>query len=103
MHLRLIRLLIPLKKGPLALFFFYRQLVPKQSLLLSNGHNPPKLTQWVLPNTGEMKLNTNGYWYDSNKAAGFGGLFRDDQGKWCLGYYGELTCTSSFEAELWRI
>lgn len=48
-------------------------------------------------------VNTNGCVYESNGKAGFGGLFRDHEGKWLLGYYGKFNSVSVLEAELWGI
>lgn len=50
-----------------------------------------------------VKLNTDGCFYESNGKAGFGGLFRDHDGQWLLGFYGKLTCDSSLETEIWGI
>lgn len=50
-----------------------------------------------------LKLNTDGGWYDKDRAVGYGGLFRDAQGEWCLGFYGRLTCSTSLEANIWGI
>jgi len=48
-------------------------------------------------------VNTIGCVYESNGKAGFGGLFRDHEGKWLLGYYGKLNSVSVLEAEFWGI
>lgn len=52
---------------------------------------------------GPIKLNTDGCWNKDNHKAGFGGLFRDSNGKWMLGYYGKLASKSILIAELWAI
>lgn len=62
-----------------------------------------RLTSWFPTITGELKLNTDRSWYDTNRSAGFGGLFRDAQGIWQLGYYGKMLAASSLEAEIWSI
>ncbi|XP_058210040.1 uncharacterized protein LOC131322655 [Rhododendron vialii] len=49
---------------------------------------------------GNIKLNTDGYWYDSNGIGGFGDLFRNHLGDWIMGYYGKKSFNSSLEAEL---
>ncbi|KAI8568481.1 hypothetical protein RHMOL_Rhmol02G0203400 [Rhododendron molle] len=51
-------------------------------------------------NGGNVKLNMDGCWYESN---GRGGLFRDQNGEWIMGYYGRKDFSSSLEAELWSI
>lgn len=35
--------------------------------------------------------------------AGFGGIFRNEQGDWELGYFGRMMATSSLETEIWSI
>lgn len=40
---------------------------------------------------------------ESNRKAGFGGLFRTDQGSWELGFYGKMATSSSLEIEIWGI
>ncbi|XP_058211449.1 uncharacterized protein LOC131323612 [Rhododendron vialii] len=50
---------------------------------------------------GNVKLNTNGCWYESNGTGGFGGLFRNHMGDWIMEYYGKRSFHSSLEAELW--
>lgn len=52
---------------------------------------------------GNLKLNTDGCWYERNRNAGFGGLVRNDQGEWQIGYYGKMLASSSLETEIWSI
>lgn len=61
------------------------------------------LIVWRFPCGGEIKLNTDGCWYDSNNKPEFRGVFRNDAGAWILGFYGKLECNSSLEAELWAM
>ncbi|XP_058228002.1 uncharacterized protein LOC131336237 [Rhododendron vialii] len=60
-------------------------------------------THWTNPSAGNVKLNTDGCWYESNGTGGFGGLFRNHMGDWIMGYYGKRSFHSSLEAELWSI
>jgi len=55
-----------------------------------------RLTPWCPPNTGNVKLNTDGCWNDSTRKAGFGGIFRNEQGDWNLGYFGKMKASSSY-------
>lgn len=50
-----------------------------------------------------MKLNTDGAWRSSDRAAVGGGLVRDKNGKWLWGYTRSLGRCSVLEAELWQI
>jgi len=61
------------------------------------------LIVWILPFASEIKLNTDGCWYDLNNGAGFGGAFRDHTATWILGFFGRLDGSSSLEAEIWVI
>lgn len=70
---------------------------------LVTGPTKPKLTCWFPPATGNLKLNTDGYWYESIRKEGFGGLFRNDQGAWVLGYHGKMVVGSCLEKEIWSI
>lgn len=62
-----------------------------------------RLTPWFPPNTSGLKLNTDGCWYDEDRQAGFGGIFRNEQGNWELGFYGKMMAASSLETETWSI
>lgn len=64
---------------------------------------PNRLILWFPPTAGSLKLNTDGCWYESTRKAGFGGLFRDAQGEWVLGYHGRMVANSSLETEIWAI
>lgn len=70
---------------------------------LINDSPGPRVTNWIPLSTGNVKLDTDGWWYETNGKGGFGGIFRDQKGDWILGYYGKLTCDSSLEAEIWGI
>lgn len=47
---------------------------------LTNGFSRPTPIHLVPSCAGKIKLNTDGYWYQSNRNAGFGGIFRDSNG-----------------------
>ncbi|XP_058216595.1 uncharacterized protein LOC131327444 [Rhododendron vialii] len=42
---------------------------------------------------GNLKLNTDGCFYESTYMTGYGGVIRDSSGIWILGYYGKATST----------
>lgn len=71
--------------------------------LFKGQQSCPRLIHRLLPLSGEIKHNMDGCYYEFNKKAGFGGVFRDSSGKWILGFYGKATSTCGFEAELWAI
>ncbi|KAI8568753.1 hypothetical protein RHMOL_Rhmol02G0225000 [Rhododendron molle] len=58
---------------------------------------------WKKNIQGNVKLDTDGWWYETNGKGGFGEIFRDQKGDWILGYYRKLKCDSSLEAEIWGI
>ncbi|KAG5529761.1 hypothetical protein RHGRI_030220 [Rhododendron griersonianum] len=62
-----------------------------------------RLTKWVPPIAGNIKLNVDGCWYNAERNAGIGGIFRDCNGTWTLGFYGKMIAESSTEAEIWSI
>lgn len=70
---------------------------------LMTGHQNPRLTKWVSPCAGSIKLNVDGCWYSADRNAGLGGIFRDKNGTWMLGFYGKLDAESSTAAEIWSI
>ncbi|KAI8563661.1 hypothetical protein RHMOL_Rhmol03G0126400 [Rhododendron molle] len=67
------------------------------------GSQQTCLIYWVNPSAGNVKLNTDGCWYEMNGRGGFGGLFRDQNGDWIMGFYGMRHFSSSLEAEIWSI
>ncbi|KAI8554787.1 hypothetical protein RHMOL_Rhmol05G0124000 [Rhododendron molle] len=52
---------------------------------------------------GNIKLNVDGCWYNADRNAGLGGIIRDTNGTWVLGFYGKMIAESSTEAEIWSI
>ncbi|XP_058181362.1 probable LRR receptor-like serine/threonine-protein kinase At1g56140 [Rhododendron vialii] len=67
------------------------------------GSQQACLISWMNPSTGNVKLNTDGCWFEMNGRGGFGGLFRDHTGDWIMGFYGMRHFSSSLEAEMWSI
>ena len=62
-----------------------------------------KLVRWERPEQGKLKLNTDGSAQGNVGLAGGGGVLRDDQGNWVLGYSRKIGRTTSFLAELWAL
>ncbi|KAG5515273.1 hypothetical protein RHGRI_036347 [Rhododendron griersonianum] len=68
---------------------------------LMRGDMDTSNCEWISLNMrskGDIKLNTDGCWYEANGRGGFGGLFRDHNGDWIMGYYGKGAFTSSLES-----
>ncbi|KAH0776418.1 hypothetical protein KY290_007829 [Solanum tuberosum] len=65
----------------------------------------PIFISWAFPPEGCIKINTDGSFMPNLGLAGFGGVARDDQGRWLGGFYGRLgmKATSSLTTELWAI
>lgn len=61
------------------------------------------MINWSFPHVGVIKSNTDGSLIASSARANYGGVFRDDKGKWMLGYYGFIGNTSILNAEMWSI
>uniref|UniRef100_A0A5B7BAB3 Putative LINE-type retrotransposon LIb DNA n=1 Tax=Davidia involucrata TaxID=16924 RepID=A0A5B7BAB3_DAVIN len=52
---------------------------------------------------GFVKLNTDGSAKGNPGSAGFGGVIRDETGRWIKGFFGYIGVCSSIVAELWAI
>ncbi|XP_065620593.1 uncharacterized protein LOC136063724 [Quercus suber] len=52
---------------------------------------------------GWVKLNTNRSSLGNPSIAGGGGLIRDEEGKWIVGFARKIRMTTSFLAELWAL
>ncbi|CAN4097147.1 unnamed protein product [Withania somnifera] len=67
--------------------------------------NAPVYISWSFPPSGFIKINTDGSFMPNSGLAGYGGVARDDQGRWLGGYFGRLgmVATSCLTAELWAI
>ena len=59
--------------------------------------------RWERPPTGWKKLNTDGSYLGGLDRAGCGGLVRDEQGEWVVGFTRHIGSTNSFIAELWGL
>ncbi|KAJ7982470.1 Ribonuclease H [Quillaja saponaria] len=55
---------------------------------------------WSKPETGYIKLNSDGAVANAQSRAGCGGVFRNENGDWLLGFHMNLGCCSSKVAEL---
>ncbi|KAF3956414.1 hypothetical protein CMV_018453 [Castanea mollissima] len=62
-----------------------------------------KPIRWEKPPMGWIKLNTDGSLSGDLGLAGGGGVFRNEEGEWILGYSRHIGITSGFMAELWAI
>ena len=60
------------------------------------------LINWKFPIAGRIKINTDGSFVDYGWAS-FGGVARDDQGKWLEGFCGRIGPSSLLKADLWGI
>ena len=59
--------------------------------------------RWEKLDTGWMKLNTNGASNGSLGFAGGGGVIRDEEGNWVIGYARRIGPAKSFLVELWAL
>jgi len=62
-----------------------------------------KSIRWEKPNIGWMKLNTDGVSSGSLGLAGGGGVIRDEEGNWVIGYAKKIGSANSFLVELWAL
>ena len=62
-----------------------------------------KLIKWERPESGWLKLNTDGSFDDLLGNAGGGGLIRDEQGQWVAGFTRKIGKINSFMAEAWAL
>ena len=60
-------------------------------------------TQWEKPDTGWMKLNTDGASSGSFGLAEGGGVIRDEEGNWVIGYARRIGSANSFLVKLWAL
>ncbi|XP_009795398.1 uncharacterized protein LOC142172713 [Nicotiana tabacum] len=67
--------------------------------------NAPVYINWSFPPSGFIKINTDDSFIPNSGLAGFGGVARDDKGRWIGGFYDRLSkkATSSLTLELWAI
>lgn len=62
-----------------------------------------KQIRWEKPGRGWVKLNTDGSSLGNPGLAGGGGLIRDEEGAWVVGFARNIGISSSFIAELWAL
>ncbi|KAK9284263.1 hypothetical protein L1049_023433 [Liquidambar formosana] len=80
-----------------------------QDLYTAFGHHHKviasvtRLVCWSKPSSGVIKLNTDGSSLGNPRPAGMGGLFRNEQGSWIMGYAFKMGHAHSLEAELCSI
>ena len=74
-----------------------------QDTLIMNDHVSPNLIRWSFPPVGWLKMNVDGSSRGNLGPAVFGGLVRNDQENWKIGFYGKLNNCSSLQVELWAI
>ena len=56
-----------------------------------------------MPERGRLKLNTDGATSKALGVAGGGGLIRDNQGNWVIGFSRRIGVTNSFMVEVWAL
>ena len=61
------------------------------------------LVRWDFPSFGFIKLNTDGAAKGAPGVAACGGLFRNFQGNWILGFSTRIGICNAFVAELWGV
>ncbi|GLU09907.1 hypothetical protein SLE2022_267420 [Rubroshorea leprosula] len=61
------------------------------------------MTGWDPPPLNWLKLNTNGSVTSNPNNAGCGGLFRDNQGHWIMGFIRNIGYTTTLTTELYAI
>ncbi|XP_058203102.1 uncharacterized protein LOC131317581 [Rhododendron vialii] len=94
---------IPICISARNIMVYSREIVEAFKSPLIMGSQQACLISWVNPIASNIKLNTDGCWYEMNGRGGFGGLFRDHKGDWIMGFYGRRNFSSSLEAEIWSI
>ena len=62
-----------------------------------------KHIKWERPESGWLKLNTDGSFDDLLGNAGGGGLIRDEQGQWVAGFTRKIGKTNSFMVKAWAL
>ena len=78
--------------------FFYCAYFPKISSQLI-----AKQIRWEKPGLGWVKLNTDGSSLGNPGLAGGGGLIRDEEGAWVVGFARNIGISFSFIVELWAL
>ena len=68
-----------------------------------NNRMAIRQVRWEKPNLGQVKLNTDRSSDASSSIAGGGGLIRDEQGNWVIGFTRKIGKANSFLAEIWAL
>ena len=67
------------------------------------GRRVLRRIQWERPEQGWKKLNMDGSCSEPHGLTSCGGVVRNDDGHWVVGFSKRIGVTSSFVAELWRL
>ena len=78
--------------------FFHCTMSPRNAPRMTT-----KLIKWEKPASEWVKLNTVGSSLGNPGIAGCGGLVRDEDGKWVIGFARKIWKSSSFIAEIWAL
>ncbi|XP_075671161.1 uncharacterized protein LOC142640761 [Castanea sativa] len=78
--------------------FFHCTLSPRNAPRMTT-----KFIKWEKPASGWVKLNTDGSALGNLGIAGCGGLVRDKDGNWVVGFARKIGNSSSFIAEIWAL
>ena len=62
-----------------------------------------KSVKWEKPRNGWLTLNTNGSATENSGLAGGGGLIRDGNGNWIIGFARKIGTATNFLVELWAL
>ncbi|GLT93612.1 hypothetical protein SLE2022_113960 [Rubroshorea leprosula] len=71
--------------------------------LSANSTRIPRLFSWTPPPPNWIKINTDGSVMGNPGPAGCGGILRDSQGQWIMGFIRNIGDTTVLAAELWAI
>ncbi|GLT73561.1 hypothetical protein SLA2020_454110 [Shorea laevis] len=77
---------------------FWASIIPKDTRIYQE-----KCFKWTKPPSNVIKLNTDGSAKGNPGISAAGGIFRDCQGNWKLGYARNIGWSNSLTAELWAI
>ncbi|KAE8664333.1 hypothetical protein F3Y22_tig00112800pilonHSYRG00027 [Hibiscus syriacus] len=80
-----------------------RPIFTRTSNLPNNTNQKSRNPGWIPPCAGTFKPNTDGAFNPSSKAAGGGGLIRNNNGEWIVGYSRNIGHCSGLQAELWAL
>ncbi|RYR15709.1 hypothetical protein Ahy_B04g072625 [Arachis hypogaea] len=75
----------------------------KQGLARKMTKEPDSLIRWYPPDADYLKINVDGSFYAHNGNAAYGGVVRDNLGKFLKGFACNLGRCSIIHAELWGI